>query len=228
MLQTFSRARGAAGSSSEEETTGAHVRGGPDEIGDALETEHGVINKKWNGVDAVRGIGRARGDEGSHGAGFGNSLFEDLTVFCFLVIQEGVHIDGLVTLADTRINSHGAEERLHTEGAGFIGNDRHYQLSDFRILRHFAQHADEGHGGGNLAAIAAGEKFIEEFVVIGGKGLGTHTALWNISAQGFAARANILNFIAVFRRAIKRNFDAVVVIEWNSEARAEDAQLVFV
>src|ERR1700686_2679811 len=109
MLQTFSRERGAAGSSSEEEPTGAHVRGGPDEIGDALETEHGVINKKWNGVDAMGGIGRARGDEGSHGSGFGDSLFEDLAVFGFLVIQQGVHIDGLVALADTRVDSHGAE-----------------------------------------------------------------------------------------------------------------------
>src|SRR6202795_2745086 len=109
MLQTFSCERGATGGASEEETAGAHVRGGPDEIGDALETEHGVINKKWNGVDAVGGIGRARGNEGSHGAGFGNSLFEDLAVLGFLVIQESVYVDGLVALADARINSHGAE-----------------------------------------------------------------------------------------------------------------------
>src|ERR1700681_77795 len=109
MLQTFSGERGAAGGSTEEETARAHVGGGPDEVSDALETEHGVINKKWDGVDAVSGIGRARGDKGSHGAGFGDSLFEDLSVFCFLVIQQGVYIDGLVALADARINSHGPE-----------------------------------------------------------------------------------------------------------------------
>ena len=83
-------------------------------------------------------VGRARGDEGSHGAGFGNSLFEDLAVLGFLVIQQGVDVDGLVALADARVNSHGAEEGLHAEGAGFIGNDGHYQLSDFEsfsILR---------------------------------------------------------------------------------------------
>src|ERR1700732_269397 len=109
MLQTFSGESGAAGGSSEQEAAGAHVCGGPDEIGDTLETEHGIINKKWNGIDAVSGIGRARGDERSHGAGFGNSLFEDLAVFCFLVVKQGVHIDGLVALANARINSHGAE-----------------------------------------------------------------------------------------------------------------------
>src|ERR1700704_4151190 len=109
MLQTFSSERGSTGGSSEKESTGAHVRGGPDEIGDALETEHRVINKKWNGVDAVGSIGRARGDEGSHGTGFGNSLFKDLSVFGFLVIEEGVHVDGLVALADARVDSHGSE-----------------------------------------------------------------------------------------------------------------------
>src|ERR1700675_5168919 len=109
MLQTFSCERGATGGASEEETAGAHVRGGPNEIGDALETEHGVINKKWNGVDAVGGIRRARSDERSHGAGFGNSLFEDLSVFRFFVIQKSVDVDGLVALAYAGINSHGAE-----------------------------------------------------------------------------------------------------------------------
>src|ERR1700693_2210685 len=108
MLQTFSGERGAAGGSTEEETARAHVRGSPDEIGDALKTEHGVINKKWNGVDAVSRVGRASGDEGGHGAGFGNPLFEDLSVLGFLVIKQGVHIDGLVTLTHAGVNTHGA------------------------------------------------------------------------------------------------------------------------
>src|SRR6202011_3849826 len=179
MLQTFASEGGAAGGSTEEETAGAHVRGSPDEIGDALETEHGVINKKWNGVDAVGGISRSRGDEGSHRAGFGNSLFEYLSVFCFLVIQKSVHIHGLVALADACVVSHVAEQAFHAKGAGFVGDDGPYQLSDFRILQHFAQHADEGHGGGNFAAVTACEKFIEEFIVVGGEGLGTHAAHWN-------------------------------------------------
>src|SRR4029077_4277345 len=99
-LQTFSRECGAASGSSKEETASAHVRGGPDEIGDALETKHGVIDKKWNGIDAVSGIGGAGGDERGHRTGFGNSLFEDLAVLGFLVIEEGVHIDGLVALSN--------------------------------------------------------------------------------------------------------------------------------
>jgi hypothetical protein len=139
-------------------------------------------------------------------------------VLGFLVIKQGIHVDGLVALADARINSHSAEQRFHAEGAGFVGNDGDYQLADFGILQHFAQHADEGHGGGNFAAVAAREKFIEEFIVVGGEGLGTDTARWNIATEGFAARANILNFVAVLWRAIKRNFDAVVVIEGDGEA----------
>src|ERR1700722_775022 len=109
MLQAFSGERGAAGGASEEESASAHIRGSPDEIGDALETKHGVINKKWNGVDAVGGIGRARGDEGSHGAGFSNSLFKDLAVLGFLVIEKSIDVNGLVTLAHAGINAYGAK-----------------------------------------------------------------------------------------------------------------------
>ncbi len=86
MLQTFSRECGAAGGPTQEETAGAHVCRSPDEIGDALEAEHGVINKKWNGVDAVGSIGGAGGDERSHRAGFSNPLFKDLAVLGFLVV----------------------------------------------------------------------------------------------------------------------------------------------
>ena len=53
VLEAFARERGASGSAAEEEAARAHVGGGPDEIGDALETEHGVINEEGNGVDAV-------------------------------------------------------------------------------------------------------------------------------------------------------------------------------
>src|ERR1700737_1506158 len=109
VLQTFSGQSGAAGSSTEKEAARAHVGGGPDEIGNALETEHGIINKERDGVDAVSGIGGACGDKGGHGAGFGNSLFEDLSVLGFLVIEQSVHIDGLIALADAGVDAHGAE-----------------------------------------------------------------------------------------------------------------------
>ena len=93
-----------------------------------------------------------------HGTGFGDSLFENLAVFGFLVIEQRVDIHGLVELSEAVIDADVSEKRLHAEGARFVGNDGHDQLSDFRIFQHFPQHADEGHRGGNFAAFASGRE----------------------------------------------------------------------
>ena len=137
VLQAFAGERGAAGGAAEQEAAHAHVGSGPDEIGDALEAEHRVVDEKRNGVDAVGGVSGAGGDEGSHRAGFGDALFQNLAVLGFLVIQQGVHVDGLVALADAGINARGAEERLHAERARFVGNDGDDELADFRIAAAF-------------------------------------------------------------------------------------------
>ncbi len=89
VLQAFAGQRGAARGASEQETFGAHVGGGPDEIGDALKAEHRVVDEKRNGVNAVRGVRGASGDERCHGAGLGNAFFEDLAVVGFLVVHQG-------------------------------------------------------------------------------------------------------------------------------------------
>src|SRR6267142_294380 len=144
VLQAFAGERGAAGGAAEKEASRAHIGSGPDEVGDALETEHRVVDEKRNGIDAVSSVGGARGDERGHGAGFSDSLFEDLAVFGFLVVHQGVDVDRLIFLADAGINSGRSKERFHTEGARFVRNDRNDELADFGIAQHFAQHADIG------------------------------------------------------------------------------------
>src|SRR5258707_5740402 len=139
VLQAFAGERGASGGATEEEASRAHIGSGPDEVGDALETEHRVINEERNGVDAVGGVSGARGNEGGHGARFGDSLFENLAVFGFLVVHQSVDIDRLIFLANTGINSGRSKERFHAEGARFVWNDRNDELADFRITKHFAQ-----------------------------------------------------------------------------------------
>src|SRR5712675_1806432 len=136
VLQAFAGKRGAPGGATEEETSRTHIGSGPDEVGDALKAEHRVINEERNSVDAVGGVSGARGDERGHGAGFGDSLFENLAVFGFLVVHQGVDVDRLIFLANAGIDASGAEERFHAEGAGFVWNDRNYELADFGIAQH--------------------------------------------------------------------------------------------
>src|SRR5256884_5795277 len=51
----------------------------------------------------------------SHGAGFGDAFFQNLPLLRFLVVEQRVHVHGLVALADARIDAHGAEQRLHAK-----------------------------------------------------------------------------------------------------------------
>ena len=139
----------------------AHVGGGPDQVADALEAEHRVVNKERDRVDPVIGVGSAGGDERAHRAGFGDAFFENLPVLRFLVIKERVHVDGFVELADAGIDSHLAEQRFHAEGAGFVGNDGHDELADFRIAQQLRQQAHEDHGGRDFAAVGAFVEFLE-------------------------------------------------------------------
>ena len=123
VLKAFARERGTPGSSTQEKASNAHICGGPNEVGDALESEHGVENKKRNGVDSVSGVSGAGGDKRRHGARLGDSFFQNLAVFGFFVVEQSLHVHRLVALADTGINSDGAEERLHSEGASFVRHD---------------------------------------------------------------------------------------------------------
>src|SRR5208282_1232950 len=115
MLETFTGKSGAPRGASEQKAPGTHVRSGPNEIGDALETEHRVINEERNRVHAVRGVCGAGGDEGSHRSGFSNPFLQNLAALRFVVVKEHVAVDRLVFLADARIDACGAEERFHAE-----------------------------------------------------------------------------------------------------------------
>ena len=228
MLEAFAGQRGAAGSAAEQEAADAHVGGGPDQVADALEAEHRVKNKKRNRVDAVRGVGGAGGDERRHRAGLGDAFFENLAVFGFLVVEQRVHVDRLVELADAGIDSHCAEERFHAEGASFVRDDGHDQFAEFRIAQQLPQDGDEGHGGGDFAAIAAGGKFLERLFQVRGDWFRADTTLRHVAAKLFAALTEIADFFAVFSGPVEGNFGALLVGYGNVEARAEFAEFVFV
>ena len=101
---------------------------------------------------------RAGGDERRHRAGLGDPFLQDLPVVRLAVVEHGVGIDRLVELAGVRIDAELAEERLHAEGAGLVGHDRHDVAADVLVAQQPGQQPHEGHRGRDLAALAAGEE----------------------------------------------------------------------
>src|ERR671922_3087455 len=99
MLQALAVERGAAGRCAEEKAFGFVVRRGPDQIADPLKAKHRIVKIKGNHIDSQVCVSRTGGDERRHGAGLSYALLEDLSVFSFVVIEQGLAIDRFVELA---------------------------------------------------------------------------------------------------------------------------------
>jgi hypothetical protein len=149
VLQTFTHEGGATGGSAHEEAAGAGIIGQPDEVSYALESEHGIERVERNhrhAAGVVRGTGRnPRGER----ARLRDAFLQQLTVGSLAVRQQKIVIDRLVLLALAGVNTDLTEQRIHTEGAGLIGNDRHDALADCLVTAQVAQQAGERHGGGH-------------------------------------------------------------------------------
>ena len=184
VLQAFAVERGAAGGAAHHEALHPHVGAGPDQVADALEAEHRIEDEERDHVDAVRGVGRARGDERRHRAGFVDALFEDLAVGRFLVVEQRVAIDRLVELAAVRVDADLAEQRFHAEGARFVGDDRHDVLADLLVLQQLRQHLHEHHRRRRRAVAGALVELVERVAELGLDRLGAHR---RASAPGRAA-----------------------------------------
>ena len=168
----------------------AGVGGGPDQVADALEPEHRVVDEERNRVHAVRRVRRAGGDERRHRPGFGDAFLENLAVGGFLVIEEHVHVDRLVHLADVRVDADLPEQRLHAEGARFVGHDRHDEVAEVLVAQQLRQQPHEHHRGRGLAALGALVKLLEQLVRHAGERLSTAPCGWaGIRRAPGAARA---------------------------------------
>ena len=65
----------------------ARICEGPDHVTDSLKAKHRVVHVERNRGQAVIGVGRARGSEGSHSACFGNALLQNLAILLFAVVS---------------------------------------------------------------------------------------------------------------------------------------------
>ena len=228
VLQAFAGQCRASRRTAQEEPLAAHVAGGPDEVADALETEHRVIDEERHHVDAVGGVRGSRRDERCHRPRLGDPFFEHLPVDRLLVIEERLLVDRFVELSDTRVDADLSKQRLHAEGARFVGNDRHHVLADLLVLEERREHLHERHGGGDFA-VAAARVHVLEYRLRRRVERGCHVAArGNVPAQRLAARAQILRVFAVVGGFVERRLRDVFVGNGNPELVAERTQLVFV
>src|SRR5712691_4739624 len=228
VLQAFASKSGPPRGATEQEAATTHVCRGPDQVTDPLETKHGIINKEWDRIYAVIGVGRTRCDERAHRTSFGNAFFENLAVLGFLVIEQGVHIDGLVELADTRVNADLPEKRFHAEGAGFVGDDGDDQFTDFRIAQELRKQADEDHGGGRFATVGALIELLKMGFGNGFQRSGANLALGQIAAELLTTLLHVPDFGAVIGGPVKRRFVEFAIRNGDAKARAEQTQFFVV
>src|SRR5690606_19629450 len=221
MLQAFAVERGTSGGTADQEAAGAAVASGPGQVTDPLQAEHRVEDVERQHRLVVGGVGGAGGDEGAHGPRLVDAFLEDLTFLVLFVEHHLVFIDWLVQLADRGVDAELTEHAFHTEGTGFVRNDRDDALAEFLVLDQLREDAHEGHGGGNFTIARAVEDGLEGIQRRSGDAEALLPALRYEAAEGRAALVQVLVLGAARFRAHERQVFQVLVLDRNVEAVAE-------
>ncbi len=229
MLQPFARQRRAARGAAEQEPARPRIGGRPDEVADPLHAEHRVVDEERNDVDAVGRVGGARRDERRDRPGLGDPFFEDLPLGGFLVVQQRVHVDRLVQLADVGVDANLPEERLHAERARLVRDDRDDQLANLLVAQQLRQHPHERHRRRRLAPLAPLVELGKELGKrVGLERLQLDDPLRDVAAELLPPLAHVRDFRTVVGRPIERRLRHLLIGDRDAEARAERPELAFV
>ena len=224
VLEPFARQRGPSRRGADQESLAAHVARGPDQVADALQAEHGIVDEEGDGIDVVGGVGRTGGDEGRHGARFRYALFQQLAVLGLAVVQERFTVHRVVELPHRGIDAGLPEQGLHAEGARLVGDDGHDQVADFLVAHQVRQDVDEGHGRRHLPVgplvVLAVLVLLRRVQRREGRPPGRHVA-----AEGPAPLVQILDLLAVLGRLVEGHFGHVFVGNGDPEPVPEGQQV---
>ena len=155
VLQALAVQRGAARRAAEQKAARAHVARRPDQVADALESEHRIVDIERQHRLAVIGVRSGGGDPVGHAARFVDALLQYLPALVFLVEHQLIGILRRVELTHLREDTELAEHAFHTESARFVRDDRHHLLADIFVLDQDAEQAHECHRRGYLAVFRA-------------------------------------------------------------------------
>ncbi len=111
-----------------------------------------------------------------------------------LVEHHLVFIDWLVELADGGVDAQLTEHAFHTEGTGFVRDDRNDALTDVLVLDQLREDAHEGHGGGDFTVARAVEDGLEGVQWRGRDAEALGAALRHETAQCSATLAQVTGF----------------------------------
>ena len=92
MLKTLTVKCGSPGCSAYKKSPCSHVPGSPNKIPHTLKSKHRVINVERNHFNAMVAIACAGCNKRGDGTRLINSLFKNLSVFGFFIIQELIRI----------------------------------------------------------------------------------------------------------------------------------------
>ena len=230
VLQALTGQGRASCGGADHETAGHLVRSRPELVTRALEPEHRVEDVDRDHGLAVGRIGRARRGEGRGGAGLVDPGVQDHTLGRLLVREHQLAVHGEVVLPVGVVDLGRGEERVHAEGAGLVGDDRHDAVTEVLLAHQVLEDAHEGHGGGRHLLARA--------LLAGGVGalrgqrdllLGVRTVR-DESAQLLAALQHVLDLGGVRARVVVRGVVEVglqlLVRDGNAQVVAEGLEIL--
>ncbi|MNH85940.1 hypothetical protein D3C73_383920 [compost metagenome] len=152
MLQPFPTQCRAPCRSPEQKASGPLIRRRPDQVADALEAEHRVIDVERQHRQAMHRVTGRRGHPGTDRPGLADALFQNLAVERFPIAENRTDVFRLIALADAGINPDLLEQAGHAERPRFIRYDRHDARPQLFVPQQTTEHAHERHGGGHFLA----------------------------------------------------------------------------
>ena len=135
-----------------------------------------------------------------------------------------VFIDWLVELADGGVDAQLTEHAFHTEGTGFVRDDRDDARADVLVLDQLRQNTHEGHGGGDFTVARTVQDGLEGAQVRGRYGKAVGAALWHETAKCSATLAQVAGFGAVWLWLEERQVFQLFVFDRDVETVAEQLQ----
>ena len=184
VLQPLAGQGGPAGGCAQHESAGHLVGRGPEAVAGALESEHRVKDVDRNHRFVVRRIRRPDRGEGCGRAGLVDALVQDLALLALGVGEHQLGVHRGVELAVAVVDLQARKPRVHPEGAGLVGDDRHDARSDVGVAQQLLEHPDRRHGGGHVLVARPG---LERLIDLAGRKrqrLGLGAALRQESAEG--------------------------------------------